>query len=797
MAVFLKGPLAFDGAMGTLLQEKGLKPGACPELMNLEESQKVQEVYRAYLRAGADVITTNTFGGNRIKLEEYGLAEKVHEINRKAVELAKATLDRNQLVAASVGPTGQFVEPLGKLTFQETYEVFREQMEALAAAGPDLILLETFSDLGEVRAALLAAKDVCNIPVICCFTYTGSRTLTGVSPQSSAVILEALGADAVGANCSGGPEDLLPVIKELQAHTSLPILVQPNAGLPIFKDGKVTYPLDPEKFVTAMEPYFELGIQFLGSCCGSTPEHTGKLKERMAHYCPAERERESVGTLAGREQVVKVGSGQLPKMIGERINPTARKKLAEALRQGELGLIQKEAEAQVEKGAHLLDINVGTHGIDEPTVMKNIINLLQQSITVPLVIDSTNPQVIETALTTYHGKALVNSVNGEEESLKQILPKIKRYGAGVIGLTLDERGVPKRGEERYLIAEKIVERCLEYGIPRENIYIDCLVMTVGTDDLAPQETLKAIRLVKERLGVHTILGVSNVSHGLPNRAKINAAFLAMAIGSGLDLAIINPLDEMMVNTWQSASLLAGRDQRATNYLALNSTDAKAHEKPAVAAEKPSLELVAQMVDKGSQGIDQIIIELLEQGLEPLEIINQGLIVGLNTVGEKFEKGEYFLPQLMLSAETAQKAFDILEKRFAGEAENNKKATIVIGTVKGDVHDIGKNMVVVMLKNHGYEVIDLGKNVSQEEFLQALRDNNGQFLALSALMTTTMQEIPRTIDYVKAQLPQVKVIVGGAVVTEEFAQEAGADGYGKDAVAAVRLVEKLEEIKCQN
>jgi len=797
MADLLKGPLVFDGAMGTLLQEKGLKPGACPELMNLEEPQKVREVHKAYLRAGADVITANTFGANRIKLAEYGLAEKVYEINRKAVELAKSTLDGNQLVAASVGPTGQFVEPLGKLAFQDAYEVYKEQMEALAAAGPDIILLETFIDLGEVRAALLAAKDVCNIPVICCFTYTGSRTLTGVNPRSAAVILEALGAAAVGANCSGGPEELLAVITELNNYTSLPVLVQPNAGLPIFKDGQVTYPLGPEKFIQLMEPYFELGIPLIGSCCGSTPEHTAKLKEKMVNYQPKVKKRHPVGTLASREQVVKVGDGLLPKIIGERINPTARKKLAEALRQGELDIIQKEGEAQVEKGAHLLDVNVGTHGIDEPAVIKKIVNLLQQSVTAPLVIDSTNPEVIERALQTYHGKALVNSVNGEEESLRKVLPIVKRYGAGVIGLTLDERGVPKKAEERYLIAKKILEGCLEYGIAREDIYIDCLVMTVGTDDSAPLETLKAIRMVKEGLGVHTILGVSNVSHGLPNRAIINAAFLAMAIGNGLDLAIVNPLDDLMMNTWQSASLLTGRDKRAANFLSLNSTEAKTPPKPAVDEDKPTLELVAQMVDKGSVGIEKVINGLLEEGFLPLQVINEGLIKGLNIVGEKFEKGEYFLPQLMLSAETAQKAFALLEKRFAGEARDNKKATIVIGTVKGDVHDIGKNMVAVMLKNHGYQVIDLGKNVSREEFLQALKDNQGQILALSALMTTTMQEIPRTIDYVKARLPQVKVIVGGAVVTEEFAKISGADGYGKDAVAAVRLVEKLEEIICQD
>lgn len=785
----LEKVLVFDGAMGTLLQEKGLKPGACPELMNIEEAVKVAEVHLAYLEAGADVITTNTFGANAIKLAEYGLKDKVVEINQKAVEIAKTlTKDCHCLVAASVGPTGQFVEPMGRISFDDIYEVYKEQIGALTAADPDLILLETFSDLGEIRAALLAARDVCSLPVIACLTFSGGRTLTGVSPQSAAIVLESLGAAGVGANCSGGPEELLPVIKELARNTKLPILVQPNAGLPQFKDGQVYYPLGAGEFTKVMEPYFHLGINLFGSCCGSTPQHTRVLKERLRGFEPDARETEKGSALASREKVVRIGPNLLPKIIGERINPTARKKLAEALRQEDYGLVQAEAEVQADAGAHLLDINVGTHGLDEKMAMKKIINLLQQNILTPLVVDSTNPEVIEKALKTYHGKALVNSVNGEKASLNAILPLIKRYGAGVIALTLDEKGIPKKGEERYLIAEKIIKKCSEFGIPKKDIYVDCLVMTVGTDDLAPSETLKAIRLVKEGLGVNTILGVSNVSHGLPNRGKLNAAFLAMAIASGLDLAIINPLDENMLATWQSASLLTGRDERAANYLQFNSQEVeKVH--ISIKDEKPSLELVKQMVIKGSQDIVKVIETLLAEGLKSLQIINEGLIPGLNVVGEKFEKGEYYLPQLMLSAETAQKAFAILEKRMEG-SEKVTKDTVVIGTVKGDVHDIGKNMVAVMLKNHGYKVVDLGKNVPAEDFLTALKKEKAQVLALSALMTTTMQEIPAIINYVRSHLPDVKIIVGGAVVTSDFALEAGADGYGKDAVSAVKLVEVL-------
>lgn len=782
--------LVFDGAMGTLLQEKGLKPGACPELMNLEKAPQVQEVHLAYLEAGANVITTNTFGASSVKLAEYGLEDKVEEINRAAVNIAKQALKNHKgYVAASVGPTGKFVEPIGNLSFPAAYKIFREQIEALARAQPDFILLETFSDLGEIRAALLAAKDVCNIPVICCLTFTGSRTLTGVSPASAAVILESMGAVAVGANCSGGPIELYSVVRELAQNTRLPVLVQPNAGLPQVKNGKVFYPLDAKAFIQALEPYFQLGINLFGSCCGSTPLHTKELQKRLNDFVPDVRHNKFESALASREKVIRTGGSLLPKIIGERINPTARKKLAQGLREGDWGLIQNEAELQERAGAHLLDVNVGTPGIDEVKTMAQIINLLQQNIVTPLVIDSTNPQVIAKALETYHGKALVNSVNGEEDSLKKILPLVKRYGAAVIALTLDEKGISPKAEDRYQIAEKIINKCSEYGIAKEDIYVDCLVMTVGTDIEAPGETIKAIKMVKEKLGVNTVLGVSNVSHGLPNRSKINSAFLAMAIANGLDLAIINPLDENMFNSWQSASLLTGRDEQALNYLALNGQEKTQNQVQEIGDEKPSLQLVSQMVVRGSQGIIKVINSLLEQGVKPLEVINQGLVPGLNIVGEKYEKGEYYLPQLMLSAETAQKAFDLLEEFLIGE-QKYSKSTVVIGTVKGDVHDIGKNMVMVMLKNHGYKVIDLGKNVQAEEFVEAVKREKAQFLALSALMTTTMQEIPLIIELVKKELPGVKTIVGGAVVTEDFAQEVGADGYGRDAVSAVKIVEEL-------
>jgi 5-methyltetrahydrofolate--homocysteine methyltransferase len=793
----LEKVLVFDGAMGTLLFEKGLQPGTCPEWMNIEHSEKVQEIYEAYLNAGADVITTNTFGGNHIKLSEYGLQDCVKEINANGVRIAKKAIGKsNAYVAASVGPTGQFVEPIGRNTFQEIYSVFKEQIEGLVSANPDFIIMETFNDLGEIRAALLAARDVCDLPVICMLTYNGDRTLTGVSPASAAVVLESLGASAIGANCSGGPKELFSVVKELSRYTQLPIIVQPNAGLPILQEETVIYPLGPNEFLEAMEPYFDLGIHLFGSCCGSTPEHTKILKNRLKGFVPALRSIQMESTLASREKVLSIGKSSFPRIVGERINPTSRKKLAESLRKGEWSTIQNEAEKQVRAGAHLLDVNVGTHGIDPEVTMHSVINLLQQTISVPLVIDSTNPDVIEKALETYHGKALVNSVNGEENHLNSILPIIKRYGAGVIGLTLDEKGIPSKAEERYQIAEKIVQKCIAYGIAKQDIYIDSLVLTIGTDEGSALETLKTLKRVKKELGVHTILGISNISHGLPNRNKINGAFLAMAIANGLDLAIINPLDEMMMDIWEAASLLAGRDRNALNYIERNGKKDKREDIKKISQEnvyeQPSLTKIKDLVIQGSYDVNIVVKALLQQGIQPLEIINKGLIPGLDEVGDKFEKGEYFLPQLMLSAEIAEQVFHHIEKFLGTDREVLSKSTVVIGTVKGDIHDIGKNMVAVMLKTHGYKVVDLGKNVSRETFLEAAKKEKAEFVGLSALMTTTMVEIPKTIEYIKKYLPNIKIIVGGAVVTEEYAIQSGADGYSQDAVGAVKLVEELKQ-----
>ena len=785
--------LIFDGAMGTMLQARGLAPGQSPEELNLTMPEVVESVHLDYLNAGADIVITNTFGGSRLKLNEYHLEEQAAEINRRAVEIARSACKKagHGLVAASLGPTGHFVTPVGDTSFDDMYAVYLEQAEAIASAKPDYFLLETFSDLGEIRAGLLACLDAGRreIPVICSMTYTGGRTLTGVSPAVAAVTLEALGASVIGCNCSGGPDELQQVAAELARYTELPLVAQPNAGLPLMVDGKVQYPLGAEQFAEEMKKFLPHQVAFLGGCCGTTPEHIACLRKAVAGYETAPRTVEPLGRLSCREHIVEIGGSTLPKMIGERINPTARKKLAQGLRDGNLDMIEKEAELQAEAGAHILDVNVGTHGIDEVQVMADVLTLLQQTVSIPLCLDSTKPDVLETALKLYQGKALINSVNGEEASMKNILPLAKRYGAAVVALTLDENGIPAKAEGRLEIAKRIVAACEAHGLKRQDIYIDSLVLTVGTDMNGPKETLRTMELIREELpGVNLLLGVSNVSHGLPNRPKLNSAFLAMAIGKGLDLSIINPLDEMMKNAWQSAALLAGRDENAENYLQLNS-EQTASAIPAAADETPSLEAVTRYVVKGSSGIAKVVQALLDNGVEAMTIINEGLIKGLNEVGEKYEKGVFFLPQLMRSAEVSQQAFDLLEGHLQS-GEGFQKGTLVVGTVKGDIHDIGKNMVAVMVKNHGYRVVDLGKNVPAETFVDAVLEHKAEFLGLSALMTTTMQEIPAVIALLREKAPQTKVIIGGAVITEEFAQEAGADGFGRDAVQAVKLMDSF-------
>lgn len=804
LATLRENILLADGAIGTMLTQEGLPAGVNPELWMLVHQDKMKKIHQGYLQAGSKILQTCTFGGNRIKLEEYQASSRVKEINRTAAGLVREVVGETAFVAGNVGPTGTFPAPLGKYSWFELVDVFREQMEALQEGGADLILIETFSDLGEARAALFAAKNYTTLPVACSLTYTHGRTLTGTSPETAAVVLEAMGADIIGANCATGSKELLPVIEAYSKATNLPLLVEPNAGLPELVAGKTVYRETPEMMAEFVYPFLKLGVRLLGACCGSTPEHIRALNEKLQAYSgetltsfsPPSTPKIFPTRLASRTKVVSLGTSELPRLIGERINPTARKSIAQAFRENKWDVIVKEAYEQVEKGAELLDLNVGLPDRKESDLLGEGVRQLQMSLDVPLVLDCTKAEALEIALAEYQGKALINSVNGEEESLSTILPLAKKYGAAVLGLTLDENGIPEKAEDRLKIAEKIVSRALEIGLTKENILIDCLVLTAATNPALTLETIKAIHLVKKHLGVNCILGLSNVSHGLPQRSWLNNTFLALALGAGLDAAIANPHDPRIGETLASGALLSGRDAGAHNYL---QTAGKANLLSTSNNDGNSLSIsLSTLRAYLLQGQKEPLIPLLQEllttlELDPLTIIKDGIIPPLEEIGTLFAQGEIFLPQLLLSSEAVKVAFNYLRTQLPPTSLDNK-GTIVLGTVKGDVHDIGKNIVKALLENHGYKVIDLGKNVPSSSFIQTARQEKAEIIGLSALMTTTMVEMETVIKEAhQAKLP-VKILVGGAVVTSDYARQIGADGYGKDAVEAIKVVEKLLQQK---
>ncbi len=797
--------LVFDGAMGTQLQEKGLPAGECPELWNLTEPNKIREIHENYLQSGADIITTNTFGATAIRLEEYGLEDKVEIINKAAVEIAKEAVQNagHGYVAVSIGPTGRLIEPIGDLPFDDAYQLFKEQVVVATNAGADLFIIETMGDLGEMRAALLAVKENSPLPVIASMTFQeDGRTFTGTDPLTAATVLEGLGADIIGVNCSVGPKDLMEVVKELVKSTNLPLLVQPNAGLPKLVKGKTVYDGNPEEMAQYANQFVELGANLVGSCCGTTPAYTKAIATIVTGMTPLWRVIDFGLRVTSRTKTTIIHPTKLPIMIGERINPTGRKAFSQELKEGRMDRIRREAIMQQEAGAEILDVNVGVPSIDEKAAMLKATQSIQAIVNTPLMIDSTNPEVVEAALKLYHGKALVNSVNGEEESLQTILPIVKRYGAAVVGLTLDEKGIPKTAEERLTIATKIVTTAQQFGISRDNIIIDCLVLTASAQPEGIAETLKAIQLVKKELGVTTILGVSNVSFGLPDRPSINASFLSMALGAGLDAGIINPLDEKIQQTFKIGAVLTNRDKKAENYLAYATQNANdgdngksnTNGKPSKKDETPKdiYDALYQLVLKGDkENVNSWIEKGLQEGKDPMELLNKGLIPGIEEVGRLFATGTYFLPQLIAAGETMSTSFTILKPELEKKA-TKQIGTIVMATVKGDIHDIGKKIVSVLLANHGFKVIDLGKNVPNDEIIGRAIEEKADIIGLSALMTTTMVRMPEIIKEVKERGLPIKVMVGGAAVNEQYAKEIGADGYAKDAVEAVSVAKELVE-----
>jgi len=647
-----------DGAMGTMLVNSGLPAGESPEVWMLSNPEKVKAIHQAYLAAGSQVVQTNTFGATRLKLQEYQAAHRVEEINITAVKLVREVVGNKAFVAGIVGPTGHFPAPLGEIPWLELVDVFRQQVTALAKGGADFIFLETFADLGEIRAALFAAKEYTSLPVACSLTYSKGRTLTGTSPEAAAIVLSALGADLLGANCSTGPEELLEVMQAYRTSTSLPLLVEPNAGIPELVDGETVFKATPEHLAKYAVLFKEAGVNLIGACCGSTPNHIAAMGRALASRQTLASPPSSNITatrLASRSRTVSLGSSESPKIIGERINPTARKAIAQAYRDNNYDLIVQEGITQVEAGAHLLDVNTGVAGLDESILLPPTLQKMQMALDIPLVLDCTNPEALERGLQEYHGKALINSVNGEAKSLEAILPLAKKYGAAVLGLTLNEQGIPEKAEERLKIAKLIVAKAQEYGLPKEDILIDCLVLTAAASPAAAMETVRAIALVKQELGVATTLGLSNVSHGLPQRSWLNAAFLSLTLGAGLDSAIASPLDNRIKETFLAAALLTGRDPGARNYLSAAGQNTLPAETGKGGREATLTNLQSCIFNGQQEAVTELLTDLLLKH-DTMTVINQGVIPPLEKIGDLFAKGEAFLPQLMLAGDAARAAF---------------------------------------------------------------------------------------------------------------------------------------------
>ncbi len=784
--------IIFDGAMGTMLQRENLPQGVCPETYNLTHPQIIKKIHQAYINAGAQAIIANTFGANRLKLKGYGLEADQEKLISAGVKIAReAAKPEGVLVAGDISILGELLEPLGKISFSEAVDLFAEQAWLLKNAGCDCLIIETMTDLQEMRAAIIGSKKA-GLPVIASMTFEKElRTVTGTDPKTAAIVMQSLGAEVIGANCSAGPQELLAVAEKMTAVAKVPVIIQPNAGLPTLENGKTVFPLGAAEFASFAAAFAKLGVSCLGGCCGTTPEHIKALASSVKRIAYRKISKENKTYLASRTKTVEIG--EYPVIIGERINPTARKALAEAIKAGNFSLVSEEARKQVAAGCDLLDVNVSVPGTNEKESIRKLVLDLSSQIDKPLVLDSPNAEVLEEGLKHFPGKALVNSVTGEKAKLKKLLPLVKQYGAAIIGLCIDEKGIPKTWQKRVEIAGKIVKETDACGIPRSDVFIDGLTLALSAEPGVTLETTRAVTEIKKKYGVKTVLGVSNVSHGLPNRSLVNANFLAIAIAAGLDAVIMNPLDEKMQETLLAAAYLSGQDTNGQKYLAkfAPATNASAGKPTGGAPAGLDTSLKQKIINGDKDGILQLTEQLLT-GTKPLDIIDREIIPALEDVGKKYESKEYFLPQLMLAAECAQVAMKRLQKELArvDSASSEKQVTIVFATVKGDVHDIGKNIVIAILQNYGYNLIDLGKDVSTEKIVAAVKKHQAQVVALSALMTTTMVEMPAIMSALKEAGLKVKTIIGGAVVTREYAASIGAAAYAKDAVEAARVIKAL-------
>lgn len=776
--------LFFDGGMGTLLQEQGLQAGELPETWNLKNPEPIIQIHKAYLAAGADIILANTFGANRFKYG--GDLEKIVTAGVANAKKAVAESGKKAYVALDIGSTGKLLKPMGTLDFEEAVGVFAEIIRVGEKAGADLILIETMSDTYELKAAVLAAKENSTLPIMATVIFDESKKmLTGASPQVVVSLLEGLGVDALGINCGLGPKQMKEIVKELLKYASIPVIVNPNAGLPRSENGKTVFDVGAEEFAEDMKEIVTMGAWFAGGCCGTTPAHIQAMVEKCKEITPVPITPKNYTFVTSYSTAVELGGR--PVIIGERINPTGKSKFKQALRDHNIDYILEEGVKQEDSGAHILDVNVGLPEIDEAAMMETIVYELQSIMPIPLQIDTTNMEAMERALRIYNGKPMINSVNGKAEIMEQVFPLVKKYGGVVVGLALDEDGIPDTTEGRLAIAEKIYQTGEKYGISRKDIVIDALVMTMSTNNESAKITLDTVKEITAR-GGKTVLGVSNISFGLPQRELINAAFFTMAMNNGLSAGIINPNAKAMRQAYDTFCVLGGYDAQCMNYIENYAvTDApNAAAKPAAAKLNLTDSIIKGLKDQAYRATEE---ELKTK--EPMEIINGELVPALDVVGQGFEKGTMFLPQLLMSAEAAKAGFEAIRQyvQSHGEAQE-KKATIVIATVKGDIHDIGKNIVKVLLENYGYEVIDLGKDVPPEKIVETVVDKHAPLVGLSALMTTTVVNMEESIKELHKEAPWCKIMVGGAVLTQEYADMIGADFYGKDAMQSVYYAERL-------
>ena len=767
-----------DGGMGTLLQDSGLKAGELPEEWNITHPEVVRGIHRGYLDAGSNVISTNTFGANSLKFS----ADQLDLIISAAVDNARRAIDESKgdqpkWVALDVGPTGRMLKPIGDLDFDDAVEIFAETVRLGVKHGVDLIFIETMADSYETKAALLAAKENSDLPVFVSNAYgEDGKLMTGADPRAMIALLEGMGADAIGVNCSLGPRALYPIVEEYLKYSSLPVILKPNAGLPRSEKGKTVYDLSSSDFASQVARLVNRGVRAVGGCCGTTPEYICALCDLVKDTTPLPLEKKNITLVSSYTHAHEIG--ECPTLIGERINPTGKPKFREAVKSGNIDYILREAIGQQDRGAHILDVNLGIPGIDEATVLTDALCRIQEICDLPLQIDTADPVAMERALRRYNGKAMINSVNGKEQSMKDIFPLAKKYGGAVVCLTLDESGIPDTAEGRFNVAKKIYDEALRHGIEPKDLIFDPLAMAVSADKNAARETLLAVKYIKERLGCHTSLGISNVSFGLPSRDLINANFFTLALSNGLSAAIINPYSDEIMMAYQSYLALSGEEGGILSYIS-SVTES---------ADKDQLVGVDSLKDSIVKGLRDRTAQLIKEELDhraPIDILNEDVIPALDTVGKGYEEKKIYLPGLLMSAEAAGVAFEAI-KEVMPKGDGVTKRRIVLATVKGDIHDIGKNIVKMLLENYGFDVTDLGKDVSPEKIADAVVSLDAELLGLSALMTTTLPAMEETVRLVRKIAPKCKIMVGGAVLNEVYAKDIGADFYGKDAMEAVRF-----------